>query len=47
MTFKEIENIFNNLQEATSVSMILSLDKLWINKEDTCGIKIFIDELTL
>ena len=43
MTFKEIEDIFHNLQEATSVSMVLSLD----NKEDACGIKIFIDELTL
>ena len=47
MTFKEIEDKFHNLTEATSVSMILSLDKLWMNKEDTSGIKIFIDELTL
>ena len=47
MTFKEIEDKFHNLTEATSVSMILSLDKLRINKEDICGIKIMIDEITL
>ena len=46
MTFKEIEDILNNLKEATLVNMVLSKKRLWINREDLCGIKIMIDEIT-
>ena len=47
MTFKEIEDMFHNLKEATLVNMVLSIDRLWINREDVCGIKIIFDELIL
>ena len=47
MTYKEIEDMFHNFKEATLVNMVLSIDRLWINREDVYGIMIMNDELIL